>query len=137
MRKHGFDTGLDDDKDYTKSNSQIDKAQSCHSNITDNDSQDNFSGPYSIYITDTFKKHIKKFKKDHEFINYIFKKIETISKNPKIGKPLEHPLSGYWSIKIKRKYRLIYSIDKSNKRIYLLAFGHRKYIYDEVIKFLF
>jgi|GEM_PF-3180777 addiction module RelE/StbE family toxin len=132
MRKHGFDTGLDDDKDYTKSNSQIDKTQP-----NDNDSQDNFSEPYSIYITDTFKKHLKKFKKDHELIDFVFKKIVALSKNPEIGKPLERPLSGYWSIKIKRKYRLIYSIDKSNKRIYLLAFGHRKYIYDEAIKFLF
>ncbi|HNW05668.1 MAG TPA: type II toxin-antitoxin system RelE/ParE family toxin [archaeon] len=79
---------------------------------------------FEIYITEKQKKILKSLDKKIE--DQIFKKLEQLSENPELGKPLSHELSGCRSLHI-GNYRVIYEF-KSDK-IYILSVGHRKYIY--------
>jgi mRNA-degrading endonuclease RelE of RelBE toxin-antitoxin system len=57
------------------------------------------------------------------------KKILKIQNNPNIGKNLSGNLKGYSSIRLLKKYRLIFRIDKTTQIIYLINFDHRKAVY--------
>ena len=58
----------------------------------------------------------------------IAKKIETLKKFPKHGKPLSGSLRGLWRLRLD-KYRIIYQIKDKELIIYVLNIGHRKNIY--------
>lgn len=51
--------------------------------------------------------------------------------NPHLGKPLQHELVKFRSLKIKR-FRCIYQIDDQTKTIIIYAIGHRREIYDVI-----
>lgn len=63
------------------------------------------------------------------------KKIEKLLSDPFTGKPLQHQLSNYRSIRVRGKYRLIYKLNENEKEIILAAFGHRKTVYDFMVLF--
>lgn len=88
---------------------------------------------YRVIYTHLFEKKIKKFKKDKELVAELKKKIEKLLSDPFIGKPLEYPLVNFRSIRIKGKYRLVYKLNENNKELVLVAFGHRKDVYQLMI----
>ncbi|NJD78706.1 MAG: type II toxin-antitoxin system mRNA interferase toxin, RelE/StbE family [Candidatus Methanoperedens sp.] len=90
---------------------------------------------YRVIYTNLFAKKIKKFKKDKELVADLKKKIEKLLSDPFIGKPLEYPLANFRSIRIKGKYRLIYKLNENDKELVLVAFGHRKDIYQLMVLF--
>ena len=54
--------------------------------------------------------------------------IRQLQDNPYIGKPLHGDLKGKYSLR-SGDYRVIYSVDETDKSVLLLAVGHRKAVY--------
>ena len=85
---------------------------------------------YRLKYTQTFEKQIEKIKKkDKTLTEEAMKKVEKLQEMPYTGKPLEYRLAPYRSVRVKRKYRLVYRVDEEEKEVALVAFGHRKEIY--------
>ncbi len=59
----------------------------------------------------------------------IIKKLDELSVNPEIGKPLTANLSGLWRLRI-GDYRVIYQIRKLELVVLIVKVGHRKNVYD-------
>lgn len=78
-----------------------------------------------VYLPKT-KKHLKKI--DRQYISKIFAAIEQLPKDKKLGKPLTGKLKGKFSLRV-WPYRVIYSVQKENKRIIIEAIAHRKDVY--------
>jgi len=55
--------------------------------------------------------------------------IRNLEINPYLGKPLRGELSGKWSLRI-GDYRIIYTIDESQKTITLYNVRHRRVAYE-------
>lgn len=79
----------------------------------------------NIFITDEFRKEIKKVK-DKTVQERIKKILSKISDNPSVGKPLRYTMKGLRSLRIP-PFRLIYKIETD--RIILISFKHRKEVY--------
>lgn len=90
---------------------------------------------YKIIYTKSFEESIKKFKKDKRLMEILFKKIVSLKEKQK-GKFLTMALSGYKSLRVAGKYRLIFKVCEKEKKIILIVFGHRKIIYDYVISLI-
>lgn len=85
---------------------------------------------YQLKYTQTFEKQIAKIKKkDKTLMEEAMKKVEKLREKPYMGKPLEYRLAPYRSVRVKRKYRLVYLVDEEEEEVALVAFGHRKEIY--------
>jgi len=85
---------------------------------------------YDLLYTSTFKKQIERFKKkDKALMGELMKKVEKLRDLPYSGKPLKYRLSYHRSLRVKGKYRLIYSVDETKSTVTLVAFGHRKEVY--------
>jgi mRNA interferase RelE/StbE len=56
----------------------------------------------------------------------ILKKIQQLSENPEIGKPLTNKLKGCYKLRV-GKYRVIYTLEK--KIVNITKIGHRKDVY--------
>ncbi len=83
-----------------------------------------------INRTDTFLKYLKKYKTNRDLILELDKKIKRLKENPSIvGKNLAGNLHGHKSVRLTKKFRLIFCIDEKNKIIYLEAVDHRKDVY--------
>jgi toxin YoeB len=73
---------------------------------------------FKIKLTDNALNHIEYFKKnrDKTILSRIFLLIEDIQKDPYIGlgkpEPLKYNLSGYWSRRINKEHRIVYSVLK-------------------------
>lgn len=86
---------------------------------------------YEIFGTDSFSGAVKKQKKNKRLLNELEKKIQKLKENPEnVGKDLSGGLTGHKSTRLVKKFRLIFKIDKKNKRVYLEALDHRKYVYE-------
>jgi mRNA interferase RelE/StbE len=59
--------------------------------------------------------------------------LRALSLDPHSGVPLARELDGFWKYRVKR-YRIVYAIDRSQKIIRIVAVGHRRGIYEEVIE---
>ena len=57
--------------------------------------------------------------------------IRAIGLKPGRGEALRRELRNYMKCRV-RRYRIIYHIDRSARRITLMAVGHRRTIYDEL-----
>jgi addiction module RelE/StbE family toxin len=84
---------------------------------------------YKIIYTKSFETSIRKFKKDKKLMEFLFKKIISLKEEQK-GKFLTRNLSGYKSLRVAGKYRLIFKVCENEKEVILIIFGHRKIIYD-------
>ena len=81
---------------------------------------------YELLITDTCLDLIDKIS-DKKIQRTILNRIEGLSDEPnKQGKMLAKELSGFRSIHVAGRYRIIYKVDKPTVIIYILAAGIRK-----------
>ncbi|MEE8358909.1 MAG: type II toxin-antitoxin system RelE/ParE family toxin [Candidatus Hydrothermarchaeales archaeon] len=80
---------------------------------------------YKILPTKEFANDIKRIK-DTRAKQAIINKIEEAAKNPERFKKLHYTLSGSYRLRV-MKYRIIYSINKKKKEMYLekIVFAHR------------
>ena len=85
---------------------------------------------YRLRYTNLFEKRIKSLGKNKALLGELGKKIEKLQSDPFFGKPLRYRLAGYRSLRVKGKYRLIYKINEAEKEVTLVAFGHRRAVYD-------
>ena len=86
---------------------------------------------YGLKYTRTFKKQIDRAKKkDKALVEELVKKVRKLQESPYSGKPLKHRLSQYRSLRVKGKYRLIYTVDENESEVVLAAFGHREEVYE-------
>lgn len=88
---------------------------------------------YSVRYSLLFEKKIRELKKDKPLADELKKKIEKLLSDPFMGKPLQYQLANCRSVRVKEKYRLIYKINDECKEVLLLAFGHRKSVYEFTI----
>ena len=59
--------------------------------------------------------------------------VRALADNPHLGEPLVRELEGFWKYRVKR-FRIVYSIHAKRKEVRLLAVGHRRTIYEDVVK---
>ena len=80
--------------------------------------------------TNTFLKHLKKHKNNHELFKELSNKIKKLKEEPlSIGGELSGKLHGKKSTRLFGKFRLIFQIDEENKIVYLMAIDHRGKVY--------
>jgi mRNA-degrading endonuclease RelE of RelBE toxin-antitoxin system len=61
--------------------------------------------------------------------------IESLRKNPYLGKPLIEELAGFYSLRF-RRYRVIYKVETGKNMVEIHYVGHRRDIYQEFRKLL-
>jgi len=61
--------------------------------------------------------------------------MRAITEDPVKGEPLKQELQEYRKYKV-RRYRIVYRIDRSTRRIMILSVGHRRVIYEELAEAL-
>lgn len=61
--------------------------------------------------------------------------IRELSFNPASGEPLHGELDGLYKRRV-RGYRIVYAIDRAQRRVDILAVGERRSIYEEVAELL-
>jgi len=67
-------------------------------------------------------------KSDRKLFKRVLSKIESLSENPREGKPLVGNHKGEYSLRVGR-YRIVYEIDTSSHVIYILTVKHRRHVY--------
>ena len=82
---------------------------------------------YKIIFQKQAEKFFRKLDKNEQ--EQVAKKINELSNNPKLGKPLVEKLAGLWSLRI-GNYRAIYAIKNEELIVLVLKLGHRKNVYD-------
>ena len=82
---------------------------------------------FEIYATKRFQKEFNKL--GGEVQDRIRKKVAELQNNPYLGIPLTAQFKGKYKLRV-GDYRVIYEIDFQNSRIFLVAVGPRKTIYD-------
>jgi len=81
---------------------------------------------YGILITDTFLNLIDKIA-DKKIQRRVLDRIEKLSDEPeKQGKRLVKDLTGFCSVHVFKRYRIIYRIEEKTVTIYVLAVGIRR-----------
>ena len=70
----------------------------------------------------------KLFKNDKVRYSHVKRRLEILSNNPEISKPLRNILKGKWRIHI-GSFVIIYEIDHENRSIILLDFEHHDQAY--------
>lgn len=81
---------------------------------------------YNLFLSKEAEDFLKKLDKDIQ--KRIVNKIDSLKKNPELGKPLTANLAGLWSLRI-GDYRALYEIKNNELLILVLKIGHRKNIY--------
>jgi mRNA interferase RelE/StbE len=59
--------------------------------------------------------------------------LRSLSVAPDAGEPLRRELEGLWKYRV-RRFRIIYAIDHEHWLIRIVAVGHRRGIYEEVVE---
>jgi len=78
---------------------------------------------FSLDISEVAEKRLKKF--DKEIQRRSFKKVEKLKVNPYYGKPLRYNLTGAWELYFEKSFRILYSIDKNNKKVIIESIWHK------------
>ena len=65
---------------------------------------------------------------DRRLFLRILSKIETLSENPREGKPLVGNHKGESSLRV-GNYRVVYELDNTSHIVYVLTVKHRKHVY--------
>ena len=82
---------------------------------------------YTIKLTARAKKELKNISKRHkEAIGLIF---EELKEDATLGKPLTRELTGRFSLGV-GVYRIIYTVNKSDKTIHVFTAGNRSTVYN-------
>ncbi len=82
---------------------------------------------FKIILTARAKRELRNISKRHQFA--IASVIEELKDNPFAGKPLTRELTGRYALRV-GIYRIIYTVNKSDKTIYILTAGHRSVVYN-------
>jgi mRNA interferase RelE/StbE len=53
--------------------------------------------------------------------------------DPAIGEPLLGELAGRFKVRV-RRYRIVYRVDRAARQVRVVAFGHRRSIYEELAR---
>jgi mRNA interferase RelE/StbE len=61
--------------------------------------------------------------------------LRAISADPSIGAPLEGALKGLWRFRV-RRFRIVYAIERSRRRVRVMAVAHRRHVYDDLTQIL-
>ena len=67
-------------------------------------------------------------KSDRKLFMRILSKIESLSENPRIGKPLVGNHKGEFSMRL-GNYRIVYELDAASHIVFILTVKHRKHVY--------
>lgn len=81
---------------------------------------------YSVILSKTAKNQIKKLPKRYQ--KSAIEALEDLKEAPLLGKALVRELTGKFSFQF-GPYRMIYKINKREKRVEVLAIRHRKHAY--------
>jgi mRNA interferase RelE/StbE len=83
---------------------------------------------YRIEFTQTGKEMLSQDISDVRIKKQILKRIERLDTDPeKQGEPLVGELSGFRKIRVaKKRFRIIYKIDRNSRTVYIFAVGIRK-----------
>ena len=57
--------------------------------------------------------------------------LRAISADPSIGAPLEGALKGLRRFRV-RRFRIVYAVERSRRRIRVMAVAHRRRVYDDL-----
>ncbi len=57
--------------------------------------------------------------------------LRALSDDPSAGSPLRRELEGLWKFRV-RRFRVVYTVDRSRRIIEVAAVGHRRTIYEEL-----
>ena len=82
---------------------------------------------FEIYATKRYHKEFNKL--GREVQNRIREKVAELQDNPYLGIPLTAQFKGKYKLRV-GDYRVIYELDFQNSRIFLVAVGPRKKIYE-------
>ena len=82
---------------------------------------------YRLLYSESARNQIRNLPPELKMI--IRKRLKQLAENPYIGKHLEKELSQYYSLRAKR-FRIIYMVKESAKKIEIHYVGHRKDIYE-------
>jgi len=83
--------------------------------------------PYEVVLTAGAERFLKKCDKPTR--NRIMDKLEDLSLNPQLGKPLTANLASLWSLRV-GDYRAIYQIKDNELIVVIIKIGHRKNVYE-------
>ncbi len=59
--------------------------------------------------------------------------IRSLSSDPHVGEPLIKELKGFWKYRVKR-FRVIYVIERRKRAIRIMAVGHRRKVYEDLVE---
>jgi len=82
---------------------------------------------YRVELTAEAKKGLKNLSKLHR--RAVSMTIDELKENPTLGKPLGRELIGLFSLRVS-SYRIVYKINKKDKKVLVLKAGHRSKVYD-------
>ncbi len=82
---------------------------------------------YDVIIAPQAQKGMKHLK--NIFRTAINEAIKELKDDPFCGKPLSRELAGRYTYRL-GSYRIIYRINKADKKIFIIGAGHRATIYD-------
>ena len=86
---------------------------------------------WTIERTETFLKHLKQQKKNHELLQQLIEKVHRLQEDPfAVGGELSGALHGKRSTRLAKNFRLIFQIDKERNVVYLIALDHRGEVYE-------
>ena len=57
--------------------------------------------------------------------------LRALGADPGLGQPLRGELDGLWRYRV-RRFRVVYAVDRSARRLRVLAIGHREKIYETI-----
>lgn len=87
-------------------------------------------GQWIVQRTDTFLSMLKKFKHNQELFKSLEQKIIRLQEDPfSVGGFLAGNLHGHCSTRLLKNFRLIFSVDRAEKKVFLEAIDHRKDVY--------
>jgi mRNA interferase RelE/StbE len=81
---------------------------------------------YEVILADCAERFLNKC--DKRIKEQIADKLEKLSDNPELGKPLTANLAGLWSLRI-GDYRAVYQIKNNELVVFVIKIGHRKDIH--------
>lgn len=81
---------------------------------------------FRLKITAQAKKELKRIK--YTYHQAVYAALSEIREDPYSGKPLSREFAGKFSYRV-GVYRIIYTVNKKDKTIYIISAGHRAIIY--------
>ena len=80
---------------------------------------------FELVVSDLVKEKVyKKF--NQALLGEFDARIQKLKIAPEIyGKPLRKELAGLWEIRFEKRWRILYEIDKQNKKVTVIDFRHK------------